>query len=231
MSDAKRQPPRRWRLTVTRALAIVVICLALAPVVYWWPGRGALTYLGCKVGSLPEAAGPPKFALAAPRQDIPGVPNFAEVSPTLYRGGQPTRAGFAELKRRGVKTVISLRHLHNDRELLEGLGMRYVDLGFKPTDPNDRLVAQFLEVVLDPANQPVFVHCKAGADRTGALVAVYRVVVQGWPMSEAVRELPLFGFHGVWTSLEDYLVKLDPQAVKQLLKAEPPPRVEVIRGG
>ena len=41
----------------------------------------------------------------------------------------------------------------------------------------------------DPAKRPVFVHCKHGADRTGTMVAFYRILFEGWSKDEAIREM------------------------------------------
>jgi protein tyrosine phosphatase (PTP) superfamily phosphohydrolase (DUF442 family) len=170
-----------------------------------------LSYLGLRTHPWQWAlGGRSSHPLTSPRNDIPGVANFARVSPALWRGAQPTREGFAALQRMGVRTVVNLRELHDDRALMAGLGLGYARLPFNPTEPSDALVSQFLQIVADPANQPVFVHCQAGADRTGTLVVAYRVMVQGWPVSEAVKEMPRFGFHNLWTDLLRYLDDLRP---------------------
>lgn len=165
---------------------------------------------------------------ALPRDDIPGLPNFARVSPTLYRGAQPTAEGFAELKKMGVKTVVSLRSFTSDRGKLEGTGLRYVRIPCLAWCPEDEDVVRFLKVVTDPANQPVFVHCQHGADRTGYAVAAYRVVEQGWAMADAMRELHAFGFHRVWIPIPHYLRKFDAEAVAAKVKETKPPKVRVV---
>ena len=74
----------------------------------------------------------------------------------------------------------------------------------------------FLRVVADPARVPVFVHCSHGADRTGAMTAAYRVVVQGWDKEEAIREMIQggFGYHTLWDNLPATIRKLDVPALK-----------------
>jgi tyrosine-protein phosphatase SIW14 len=214
---------RRWPWLV----GLVAAAVGLFAAVHYWPGRGMLTYVG--VGTHPMAFdlhGPSRLPLSVPRHDIPGIPNFAKVSDELYRGGQPTRQGFAELRRMGIKTVVNLRETGTDRLGVRGTGMRYVHLRVNPNGPTDEEVAAFLEVLQEDGNLPVFVHCKMGADRTGTLVAIYRVVHQDWPMEEAVKEFPRFGFHDVWAGLLDYLEQFDPERIEQMIGAPPSPPPE-----
>jgi protein tyrosine/serine phosphatase len=66
-------------------------------------------------------------------------------------------------------------------------------------------VVRFLRIVTDPVNHPILVHCQHGADRTGTMVAAYRIFIQGWNPEEAIRELPHFGFHPIWSHLKTFL--------------------------
>lgn len=166
--------------------------------------------------------------LASPRADLPGLSNFAQVSPALYRSAQPTREGFERLKAMGVRTVVNLRNVASDRGEMAGLGLRYVHIHCVPWHPEDEDVVAFLQVVSDPANHPVLVHCRHGADRTGMMVAAYRAVVEGWPMDEAMQELPRFGFHRIWGGLKTYLENLDAVKLRAKAREAPPPEVETV---
>jgi protein tyrosine/serine phosphatase len=166
--------------------------------------------------------------LAAPRNDIPGLPNFARVSDQLYRGAQPTAEGFAALKGMGIKTVVNLRAAHSDLDLLEGLGLHYVHISFKPWHPEEEDFVKFLHVVTDPDCQPVFVHCQHGADRTGVMVALYRVAELGWKPARALEELPVFGFHEIWDDLREHFLELDVGKLKEKAKAAAGPVPELV---
>ena len=166
-------------------------------------------------------------ALLTPQQ-IPGVEDFARVSPGLWRGAQPTAEGFAELKRMGVKTIVNLRALHSDRDALKGLGLRYAHIKCEAWHPEDEDVLAFLKIVGNPANQPVFLHCQHGADRTGYMVAAYRMLEQDWPLDEAVKELNLFGFHPIWAEITHYLKHFNGAAMKQKLSDAKTPAVETV---
>jgi len=62
-----------------------------------------------------------------------------------------------------------------------------------------------LSAMTDPANQPVFVHCSRGTDRTGVVMAVYRMEVDGWSEAEAEAEMEAFGFHEIWSQLKEFV--------------------------
>ncbi|MDP6381012.1 MAG: protein-tyrosine phosphatase family protein [Phycisphaerae bacterium] len=93
-------------------------------------------------------------------------------------------------------------------------------MSFKPWHPEDEDVAAFLEVMTKKGNQPVFVHCKKGVDRTGTMVALYRVVFEDWPMEAAIKEMQRFGRHSVWSNLDRYLRKIDVEALKRKLASD-----------
>jgi tyrosine-protein phosphatase SIW14 len=152
--------------------------------------------------------------LASPR-----LHNFHQVSEQLYRGAQPDRDGFLELEKLGIKTVVNLRLTSSDRKLLAGTALVPVDIPAEPWDLEEPDVLAFLRVVSDPARVPVFVHCSHGADRTGAMAASYRVVVQGWDKAEAIREMTEggFGYHTLWDNLPATIRALDVEHLKTKL--------------
>jgi protein tyrosine phosphatase (PTP) superfamily phosphohydrolase (DUF442 family) len=176
----------------------------------------------------PIATVPAARPLATPRNDVPGVSNLAEVAPGLWRSAQPDAVGFKNLRAMGIKTVVSLRRLSSDRPALRGLGLRYRHIHFAPWHAEEEDVIAFLKIATDPANQPVLVHCQHGADRTGTMVAIYRVYVQRWAMSEAMQELPRFGFHSIWHNLRLYLERLDVSALRAKVAAAPMPSLHVV---
>jgi len=125
---------------------------------------------------------------------VPGIPRFGEVTPTLYRGGQPTREGFSKLAEMGVNIVVDLRgSRETERRLVTGLGMRYVSLPWQCFRPRDEQLAQFLTLLRENPGKKVFVHCRVGDDRTGMDIAAYRMAEQGWTAEEARREMEIYG--------------------------------------
>jgi tyrosine-protein phosphatase SIW14 len=153
-------------------------------------------------GIPPQAEGPAK---ASPTHSIAtrlggkGIPNFAQVSPNLYRGAQPSAEGLAALKDLGVDIVVDLRGSASDTEkaAVAKLGMQYISIPSHCPFPTDKPWAQFLKVILDNRDKKVFVHCRLGDDRTGLAVASYRIADEGWSAKEALNEMEAFGFTGV----------------------------------
>jgi len=132
------------------------------------------------------------------RRKMVGIGNFGEVTPMLFRGGQPTYKGFQNLAAKGVQIVVDTR---GNRTKTEGkevrmLGMRYVAIPWHCPLPNDEAFAKFLKLLRDNRGKKVFVHCRLGDDRTGMMIAAYRMADEGWTADEAMREMQKFGFTG-----------------------------------
>jgi tyrosine-protein phosphatase SIW14 len=141
----------------------------------------------------PEGPSAPSAAMAR-KVTLPGVPRFGEVTPTLYRGGQPSKEGFGNLAGMGINIVVDLRgSRESERRLVTGLGMRYVPLHWQCFSPRDEHFAQFLTLLRENPGKKVFVHCRVGDDRTGMDVAAYRMAEQGWTAEEARKEMEAYG--------------------------------------
>ncbi len=150
---------------------------------------------------------------------LAGVRNLHRVSDDLYRSGQPTAAGMRALDDLGVKTVINLRLLDADRAKLKGTRLDYVRMPMVAWLPREKGIVRFLGIVTDEKRAPVLVHCRVGADRSGMLVAAYRVVIQGWTKTEAIEEMTRggYGFNPLWQTLVYRIKRLDVDRVKQEL--------------
>ncbi|MEM7048154.1 MAG: dual specificity protein phosphatase family protein [Acidobacteriota bacterium] len=159
---------------------------------------------------------PEAWAEAMP---LAGAPNLHRVSATLYRSAQPSAEGMANLENLGVATVVNLRSFSSDRDELEGTGLAYEHIYMKAWHPERKEVVRFLRIVTNARRTPVLVHCKHGADRTGTMVALYRIVVEGWSKEEALKEMTTggFGFHRIWSNLPRWIEKLDIEALRQEL--------------
>lgn len=131
----------------------------------------------------------------AKKMTVPGVGDFGEVAPFLYRGAQPNREGFAHLSKMGVDIVVDLRgDRKGERATVTRLGMRYEPISWFCMRPKDVLIARFLTLLRDNPRKKIFVHCTTGIDRTGMMIAAYRMVNQGWTAKEAMAEMKTFGF-------------------------------------
>jgi protein tyrosine/serine phosphatase len=142
------------------------------------------------------------------------LPNFHRVSDALYRGGQPAKGGLRRLADLGVKTVVNLRgedeNAAAERREAEALGLRYFSVPMGRTGaPTDEQIARVFEIVDAQEGRPVFVHCQRGSDRTGAVVAAYRIAREGWAPERALEEAEHYGMFP-WQSakkafIRDYL--------------------------
>ena len=150
--------------------------------------------------SAPHALARASFGAPAEKLKLAGVPNAGKVSETLLRGAQPSGQGLTELKKLGVTTIIDLRRESGpvawERAQAESLGMHFVSIPVRGwSAPDNAQVAQFLKVVQQDPTQKVFVHCHYGEDRTGVMVATYRIAQQNWAPEQAAAEMNSFGFH------------------------------------
>ena len=148
-----------------------------------------------------------------------GMGNFYKVSDILYRAEQPTAEGFKSLQAMGVKTIVSLRAHHSDASMIEGLNFKYIQIPINTWKLKDEHVEKFLRVMVDESNYPVLVHCQHGSDRTGTMVAVYRMVFENWSKEDALNEMIRggFGYHSIWKNLKNYIDNFDIEKWKQRL--------------
>ena len=153
----------------------------------------------------------------AQKIEVAGIKNCFQVTTNLYRGAQPTPEGMRQLKSRGIKTVINLRAWHSDEDKVAGTGLKSVRFETEPWHADEEEVVRFLKVVTDTNNLPVFVHCERGADRTGMMCAMYRVIVCGWTKEAAVAEMKHggFGFNPAWENLVRFVEKADVEKLKR----------------
>jgi protein tyrosine/serine phosphatase len=161
------------------------------------------------------------------------LPNLHRVNATLYRAAQPTPEGFALLDTHvslangdpPIRTIVSLRAFKDDSALVAASStLRLEEISFKTWHPEDEDVVKFLRIATTPALQPVLVHCRHGSDRTGTMVAAYRIVVDGWTKAEATDEMINggYGFHPMWQNLLRYIENLDVDAIRAQVAAQGP---------
>ncbi len=156
------------------------------------------------------------------------IDNFGKVNDHIYRGAQPKGRDYGRLAALGIKTIVDLRDdaKEDARLSAERAGMRYVNLPMKEKSyPQADMATRFLQVVNDQSNWPVFVHCAGGRHRTGAMIAVYRMTVDGWGVDQAYREMKRYNFSTSWGHgcYKDYVYDYhnDLQAKSQSRQATP----------
>lgn len=157
-----------------------------------------------------------------PKLSLDGVPNHGLVTPVLYRGGQPEQRAYAELKNLGIETVVSFRaeagEIKKERKTVEALGMRFVSIPWSPWhDPTVQQVAEFLELLRAHPDQKLFAHCHYGSDRTGVMVAAYRIAVDHWTPEKALEEMNSYHYHHFfYPHLKSYVMDFPKQLAEDL---------------
>ena len=145
-----------------------------------------------------------------------GVPNFQKVDDHVYRGAQPTDEGFKSLAKLGIKTVVDLREPGNrsriEEKVVRAAGMEYVTVPMygMETPSNDKVV-KVLALLEDTSTGPVFVHCKRGADRTGAVIACYRMEHDRWKNQQALSEAKSLGMSFFERAIQSYVREFKPR--------------------
>ncbi|MBV9507956.1 MAG: tyrosine-protein phosphatase [Acidobacteriia bacterium] len=150
------------------------------------------------------------FAAPLLAADPAGLPNFHQVNGQVYRGAQPTEEGLRYLAKLGVKVIVNLRGDSTsiaEKKLAEAAGMRYVSIPLPELQaPSPEKVAEVLQILNDAAAGPVFVHCRRGADRTGTVIACYRIAHDGWDNSRALHEARQLGMSWVERGMQHYVL-------------------------
>ena len=130
------------------------------------------------------------------KRRVNGIGNFGEVTPRLYRGAQPNKRGYAALAKMGVDIVVDTRgNRKSEAKEVRRHGMQYVAIPWHCPFPRDETFVRFLKLMRDNPDKKVFVHCRLGDDRTGMMIAAYRMAAEGWTADEAMIEMRQFGFN------------------------------------
>jgi protein tyrosine/serine phosphatase len=170
-------------------------------------------------------AGAMAAALAA--SQATGVPNFREVNEHVYRGGQPSPVGFKSLAKLGVKTVIDLRgegeRSQAEEKIVKSAGMKFISVPMSGMQtPSNEQIWKVLGVLDDSSQWPVFVHCRRGKDRTGVVLACYRIVHDHWENQKALEEARLIGMSWIERAMQNYILHFQPAGKPAPLGSQPP---------
>ena len=145
---------------------------------------------------------------------VPGVPNFHQVNERIFRSGQPSDGSWKAVADLGIKTVIDLRRpdehsTETEAKAVAAAGMRYVNVPMKGVvAPAPEQMAKVL-ALLDSRDK-VLVHCHRGADRTGAVIACYRIAHDRWDRKQALEEAKALGMRWTQMGLKKFIMSFQP---------------------
>lgn len=148
------------------------------------------------------------------------IDNFGRVNPNYYRGAQPNGHDYADLAALGIKTLINLTSDDaevNEQTMVEHGGMTYFHIPMTTHEPPTAAkLAEFLKIVTNPANQPVYVHCVGGRHRTGVMTAAYRMSQDGWTADRAFQEMKQykFGADFLHPEFKEFVYGYHPESVR-----------------
>ncbi|TCW77437.1 protein-tyrosine-phosphatase [Burkholderia sp. SRS-46] len=146
------------------------------------------------------------------------VNNLHRITPSLYRSAQLSKADVPQLQQLGIRKVISFRAFHSDDRILAGTQITLQRIPINTWSIRDEdMVAALKALRHVDQDGPVLIHCQHGADRTGLVSALYRIVYQGWTREQALDELQHggYGFHPIWRNITSYLKRVDIERLRQ----------------
>lgn len=148
--------------------------------------------------------------------------NLYKVSDDVYRSSQPDEEDFPILSQLGIRSILNLRHYHEDEDEdeVEGAEFNLQRLKLDATGIKDDDLAKAM-LIIDALPKPILVHCWHGSDRTGAVIATYRMVFQNWSKKKAIDEFLNggYGYHAViFSNIEELLENLDIQKIREQMK-------------
>lgn len=186
--------------------------------------RLAITGLALLLGAGAGARAPPDAPRPAHWAEpiaLEGVPNLHRISTTLYRSEQPTPLGFRNLEKMGIRTVINLRAFNSDDDEIEGTGLRAERVKILTWNVDDEHVIEVMRMLRNADHGPFLIHCQHGADRTGLMSAMYRILEQGWSADDALAELTGggYGYHTVWKNILRYVRSADVEKLRAAIAA------------
>lgn len=144
--------------------------------------------------------------------------NLYRVHQDFYRSAQLDSKDIALLQSLGIKTVVSLRSFHSDDKLLQDSSIKLQRVGINTWSINDQNVIAALRAIKAAENDgPVLLHCLHGADRTGLVTAMYRILYQAWSKEQAMEELIKggYGYHSMWRNIPKYLKKVNIEKIRE----------------
>jgi tyrosine-protein phosphatase SIW14 len=169
------------------------------------------------LASLPQSN--PRPGKWAQQVNNPEFKNLWKLNDSIYRSEQPTEFGLSEFCDFQVKSLLNLREDNSDVKIQQECPLKLYHVKMDPDQIKEEDVIKALRI-LKMAPKPVVVHCFYGSDRTGMILAMYRVVYQNWTKQEAINEMKNggYGFHKSYTNMVDFIQYADINKIRTKLK-------------
>lgn len=166
------------------------------------------------------------FAQGKPRPEAWAKPihleaNLYQITPMLYRSEQLLSKDLPLIQELGLKTIISFRAFHSDEKHLQDQAVKLIRIPILTWNISDKQIAEALWQIKQAQKEgPVLIHCMHGADRTGLVAAMYRIIDENWTIEAAKRELMAggYGYHTMWKNIEGFFTQKHVENISQLLK-------------
>ena len=149
--------------------------------------------------------------------------NLYKVDSLLYRSEQLVSEDKAVIQNIPIKSIINLRYFtrSGDKKVFKTTdGVRLINhplLTWRIKAPE---IAATLKLIKERQKEgAVLIHCYHGADRTGIMVAMYRIIYHNWTIEQAKKEMinGPYGYHSVWKNLEALFTESTVNEVRRLL--------------
>lgn len=154
---------------------------------------------------------------SAEKIEVGELHNLYKVDNDVYRAEQPTNQDFLELEKMGIKTVLCLRNYHDDEDEIKGTNLVLKIVRMKASKISYQEILKALQAIKD-AEKPVLVHCWHGSDRTGCIIAAYRMVFNNWTKEEAIFELRYKPYRYNWREFPNIVDTLEELNIKKMRK-------------
>lgn len=147
------------------------------------------------------------------------VKNLWKLNDTIYRSAQPEITNVQYLEKMGIHGFLDLRSHHSDKSIVTGTSISEYEVEMKADSFTDKEIIDALRVIKS-SSKPLLIHCKQGSDRTGVVIAMYRIIFQGWTKDKALTELLNggYGFHTKYTNIPFYIKNVDIDKIKKSLE-------------
>lgn len=166
--------------------------------------------------ALPDEQRPTHWGTSLDKQH-----NFYQISPTVFRSEQPSQEFIPQLQHYKIQNIINLRQSKDDFKILENQSYNIIHIPIRTwaIDREDMLQVMKNIKQIQQRGENVLIHCYHGSDRTGASIAMYRIIFENWTIEQATQEMKHggYGFHSIWKNIEHLFTEENIAWIRQRL--------------